>query len=171
VSAPTVVGWVAGGLLTAHRTPGGHRRIPRAEVDRFAAERGIELRLPPRVDLPQVARRAVVLDGEPDFAELVRDALELQGGYEVRVSQGLFGAGFDVGRFQPQVVVVDLDLAGLAPGELARTIKGGPVPCRLVGHTAFSAGHGGVQRLQGLGFDAVVLKPFSLEVLLRSILE
>lgn len=171
MSAPTVVAWVEGGLLSAHRTPGGHRRIPRGEVDRFAAERGIELRLPPHVALPQVARRAVVLDGEPDFAELVRDALELQGGYEVRVSQGLFGAGFDVGRFQPQVVVVDLDIAGLDPGEVARSIKAGPVSCRLVGHTAFTAGHGGLQRLQALGFDAVVLKPFSLELLLRSILD
>jgi two-component system, OmpR family, response regulator len=156
--------------MQAHRTPGGHRRIPRAEVERFARERGIDLRLPAPEAPPPDARSAVVLDGEPDFAELLRDALELQGGFEVRVCLGLFEAGFHVGRSHPQVVVVDLDLPGLDAGELCRVLRGGGARGRLVGHTAFPSGHGEAQRLASLGFDAVVEKPVSLERLLATIL-
>ena len=38
VSLPTVVNWVNSGLLHAHRTPGGHRRIARNDLIAFARE-------------------------------------------------------------------------------------------------------------------------------------
>lgn len=38
----TVLRWVKAGRLTEARTPGGHRRFHREEVERLARENGIE---------------------------------------------------------------------------------------------------------------------------------
>ena len=43
VSLPTVVNWVNSGLLAAHRTPGGHRRIARNDIIAFAREHNYPL--------------------------------------------------------------------------------------------------------------------------------
>ena len=40
VDAGTVIRWVDAGRLASFRTPGGHRRIPRQEVLRFAEQHG-----------------------------------------------------------------------------------------------------------------------------------
>src|SRR5690242_19427981 len=43
VSLPTVVNWIKARRLKAHRTPGGHRRIARAELAGFMLKQGIPL--------------------------------------------------------------------------------------------------------------------------------
>lgn len=40
VDAGTVIRWVDAGRFASFRTPGGHRRIPRQEVLRFAEQHG-----------------------------------------------------------------------------------------------------------------------------------
>ena len=43
VSLPTVVNWIKARRLKAHRTPGGHRRIARAEIAEFMLRQGMPL--------------------------------------------------------------------------------------------------------------------------------
>src|SRR6186713_755935 len=84
VSLPTVVNWVNSGLLTAHRTPGGHRRLARNDVIAFAREHDYPL-AKELIDHGDGRKKVLVVDDEQDFSELVREYLTVKGGFEVEV--------------------------------------------------------------------------------------
>jgi excisionase family DNA binding protein len=111
VSLPTVVNWVKAGRISAHKTPGGHRRIAREEVIRFSE--ATDYPLPAGWGRPPEHPRVLVVDGEPDFGEMVGDYLDLNGAFDVRVVDNPFAAGLEIGRFKPHVVVLDMAMSEL----------------------------------------------------------
>ncbi|MDP2311342.1 MAG: response regulator [Pseudomonadota bacterium] len=129
VSPPTVVNWVNGGLLTAHRTPGRHRRISKAEVIRFAKDHGFpppfgpdgQLPLPlpqappAAVMAPPALSRVLIVEDEPALCRLWRDYLLVIGGYEVEFAFSGFKAGLLVERFKPEVILLDIKLDQNSP--------------------------------------------------------
>jgi excisionase family DNA binding protein len=167
VSLPTVVNWVNGGLLKAHRTPGGHRRISIPDLVDFAKEHNYPLDI--EVEAPvSEARRILIIDDEPDFAEMVRDYLGLKGTLEVRVADDPFVAGVEMGRFQPHAVVLDLQLAGLDGMAMLTRIRADPklgdlpvIACSDFADAEESA--------LGAGFDAFLAKPLKLDDLLACV--
>ncbi|MDP2306697.1 MAG: response regulator [Pseudomonadota bacterium] len=138
VSPPTVVNWVNSGLLTAHRTPGGHRRISKADILAFAKSNDFPAPsfasptptqiplLPPSAPPPEPAPRAVappeppplpvlkrilVVDDEQEFCRVVQEYLSEVGGYDVEVAFSGFAAGLTVARFHPELILLDINLA------------------------------------------------------------
>lgn len=122
VSPPTVVNWVNSGLLTAHRTPGGHRRIAKADIVAFAkaneypvpsfgpaAPTQIPL-LPRTPPPPPPSKRVLIVDDLPEFCMLVREYLVEVGGYEVELAFSGFAAGLIVARFRPELILLDINL-------------------------------------------------------------
>ena len=166
VSQPTVVNWVEAGHLRAHRTPGGHRRIPREELFRFA--RTHDYPLPPELGEPaQRPPRVLVVDAEPDFAEMIRDALSLDGTVDVRIAGSIFEAGYLTGTFRPDVVLADLDLPGMDAAEVAVVLRTRGAPdARLVGWTALRS-TAVAARLRGAGLHEVLDKPVAVDRLLE----
>jgi len=155
VSLPTVVNWIKGRRLKAHRTPGGHRRIAREELAAFMARHGMPL--PPELDgVLQTGRKALVV-GEtgPAREAVTRDVA--RGGFTVEQCAAGFIAGARAARFQPDVVVLLVasadggeTLAGLrADAELAA------VPVVAVGLAEWSA------RLRAAGCVAAVALPLA----------
>jgi excisionase family DNA binding protein len=125
VSVPTIVNWVEGGRLEAHKTPGGHRRIAKEALQRFSV--GHDYPLPAALRREVGPRRVLVVDAEPDYVELLVDLLGLaDAGWEVRGAETPFLAGLELGRFRPDVVVLDLGLPGLDAERLAATIAEDP---------------------------------------------
>lgn len=121
VSVPTIVNWVESGKLRAHKTPGGHRRIARESLQRFSSEH--DYPLPDSLRRDSGPRRVLVVDAEPDFVELLVDMVGLSGvGWEMRGAGGPFLAGLELGRYRPDVVVLDLGLPGLDAERVARAI-------------------------------------------------
>jgi len=133
VSLPTVVNWIKARRLKAHRTPGGHRRIARAELAAFMLRHGMPL--PQELsDAAQERRKALVLGLEgPQREGLVR--LLASAGYAVEQASPGFGAGLSLARFGPDVVVLE----ARAPdgGEPLRDLLGeresGDIPVVAVG--------------------------------------
>jgi excisionase family DNA binding protein len=105
VSLPTVVNWIKARRLKAHRTPGGHRRIARAELAAFMLRHGMPL---PREldDAVETWRKALVV-AEPGPARegLVRQLA--QSGWAVEQASPGFSAGVTAARFQPDVIVLN----------------------------------------------------------------
>lgn len=110
VSLPTVVNWVEAGKLSAHRTPGGHRRISRASLVRFATEQQYPL---PAAFHGREPSRVLIVDADPDMGEMLRDYLEVRGGYRARLADGALEAGYLLSSFAPEVVILDTTMAGL----------------------------------------------------------
>ena len=121
VSLPTIVNWIEAGRLSAHRTPGGHRRISRDEVLRFSRE--FSYPLPAEFTEKSGPARILVVEADRDLGEMVRDYLLMQEQYEVRISTGLFEAGYLLGSFQPRIVLLDLGLPGLDATGVLRMIR------------------------------------------------
>lgn len=142
VSPPTVVNWVNSGLLPAHRTVGGHRRMQRADIIKFAKEHDIPLppdfeteddeptteKAPPtgRNTSPSGPHKVLVVDNEPEFCTMVREYLVFRGGYEVEVADSGFAAGYAVAQFKPQVILMDILMPDMDGFEVLRMLQADP---------------------------------------------
>ncbi len=138
VSPPTVVNWVNSGLLPAHRTPGGHRRIAREDIRAFAQEHDYPLPADFEDDeeLPSAAaptpratngpHKVLVVDDQREFCTLVRDYLVLRGGYEVEIADSGFAAGYAVAQFKPEVILMDILMPDMDGFEVLRMLQADP---------------------------------------------
>ena len=109
VSLPTVINWIKAGRLSAHRTPGGHRRIERDTLVAFIRRHGLPM--PPELLEESSAPRVLVLMGskgdlEP-ILELVRRA-----GLRAMGAKGMLSIGFALGQAAPDAVILDLASLG-----------------------------------------------------------
>ncbi len=114
------------GELLAWKTPGGHRRIARASVQQWAAQRGGA----PAARPPAAAAarpRVLLIEDSVHFqrlvALLVQDAFP---GVDLHVAgDGITGLML-YGRLQPQVLVVDILLPGIDGPTLIATLRSQP---------------------------------------------
>lgn len=169
VSPPTVVNWVNGGLLVAHRTPGGHRRIKREDIVAFAREH--EYPLAPEIlggggPVPELtgAHKVLVVDDEPDFSSMVREYLERRGGFDVEVADSGFAAGLTIARFRPQVILMDLFMPDMDGFEVLRMLQEDPemrvIP--VIACTAYRDPHV-EERVRREAFVGYMEKPLRLD--------
>ena len=166
VSLPTVVNWIRGGLLEAHRTPGGHRRISHNDLLCFARKNEYPL-APELLERGDGRSRVLVVDDDPEFAEMVREFLALQPGFEVEVAESGFQAGLIVARFKPDVILMDLMMPGMDGLEAHRMLRADR-ETRHIPVIAVTAYHDAEVQLQleEQQFEGLVEKPVRLEDLL-----
>lgn len=166
VSLPTVVNWVNAGLLTAHRTPGGHRRIARNDVIAFARENNYPLS---REFLEAVLgrKKILIVDDEHDFSDMVKDYLSLKGGFEVEVADSGFQAGYIVARQKPDMILMDIMMPYMDGFQVLRMMRDDPetrhipvIACTAYRDPSIDA------RIKDEKFDGFVEKPLKLEGLL-----
>lgn len=167
VSLPTVVNWVNSGLLVAHRTPGGHRRIAKNDVIAFAREHSYPLS-PEFVEALGGRRKVLIVDDEADFSEMVRDYLTIKGALEVEVAESGFQAGYTVARFRPDLILMDILMPDMDGFQVLRMLRDGAdtrhIP--VIACTAYRDPAMDV-RIREEKFDGFVEKPLKLEGLLE----
>jgi CheY-like chemotaxis protein len=117
------------------------------------------------------ARRVLLVDDQPDSAELLGMLLEDRG-HEVRIAHTGEDALSAVRDFRPQVALLDIDLPGMTGHELGRILKATPetAACRLIA----LSGHGEERhRLESAlaGFEAHFTKPVDTDVLFATIVD
>lgn len=109
VSLPTVINWIKAGRLSAHRTPGGHRRIDRDALISLIRRHGLPM--PPELMEERALPCVLVLasaKAEPSkVTTLVRAA-----GFEAKAALGELEIGFELGRSSPDALLLDLDSLG-----------------------------------------------------------
>lgn len=180
VSPPTVVNWVNSGLLPAHRTPGGHRRIAYSDIRAFALQH--EYPLPAefeRTDAPPAAppvrlssgpRKVLVVDDQREFCTLVRDYLVLRGGYEVEIADSGFAAGYAVAQFKPEVILMDILMPDMDGFEVLRMLQADPetrsIP--VIACTGYRDPHV-EERVRSEAFVDYVEKPLRLDRLANAV--
>lgn len=82
VSQQTIIRCFDSGQLKGFRVPGSKfRRIPRELLYKFMKENNI-----PTDALESGKRKALIVDDDPELVELIRDVLEADGRFEVRVA-------------------------------------------------------------------------------------
>jgi excisionase family DNA binding protein len=119
VSQQTIIRCFDSGQLKGFRVPGSRfRRIPRDVLYRFMKENGI-----PTDALESGKRKAVVVDDDEELVELIRDALQNDGRFEVRTANNGFDAGMIVKEYRPDVIVLDVMLPDINGKEVCQRIR------------------------------------------------
>ncbi|MBW1877728.1 MAG: response regulator [Deltaproteobacteria bacterium] len=169
VSLPTVVNWVNSGLLSAHRTPGGHRRLARNDVIAFARQHEYPL-AKELLGTGDGKKKILVVDDEQDFSEMVREYLSMKEDFEVEVADSGFQAGFTVARFKPDLILMDLMMPDMDGFEVHRMLRD-DVDTRHIPVIACTAYRDPVvdARVREERFDGFMEKPLKLDSLLTVI--
>jgi excisionase family DNA binding protein len=162
VSLPTVVNWIKARRLRCHRTPGGHRRIARAELAAFMRMHGMPL--PPELaDAAPGLRRALVVGDLGPAREGTARQLA-QAWWAVEVASPGFPAGAALARFSPDVVVLLAE--GRDGGETLRALRAdreaGATPVVAVGHATWR------EELMRAGAAEALARPVSPEALVAA---
>lgn len=123
VNPSSVKKWVDDGLLTAFRTPGGHRRIQQADLIRFLTAHGMPV---PRAMRGDRKRVLIVDDDVHHLKALARAFKRSSAQIEVVTTANGIDALVQVGSFRPHLVLLDIFMPGIDGLEVCRRLKGNP---------------------------------------------
>src|SRR5262245_7563485 len=120
VSQQTIIRCFDNGQLKGFRVPGSRfRRIPRDQLYSFMRDNGI-----PTDALESSRRKILIVDDDEDLVEMMKDAFERDGRFEVKTANNGFGAGMLVKEFRPDLVVLDLMLPDINGKEVCVRVRG-----------------------------------------------
>lgn len=166
VSPVTIRQWAHKGLLCSSSTPGGHRRFAREEIERFAHAHGTVLQPSMHHGL-----RLLIVDND---RQTMTSLPELLSGAPDDVLVQVAHDGFDAGRlvqsFNPNAILLDLEMPGLDGIGVARRLKGDPATraIRIIGMTGH-AGEENVRAYEDAGVETCLKKPVDRTRLLEAI--
>lgn len=166
VAPRTVSKWFDSGKLRGYRIPGSKdRRIPLDQLLRFMRAHGIPLN-----GLETGLTRILVAEADKDMADLLSSALMKEASYQVDIARSAFEAGALAATLKPQVMMLDVQIPGLAGREALRQIRHQPefANTRLIA-LAGPLRPGEEEALRQDGFDAVLAKPFEIAMAVRVI--
>jgi excisionase family DNA binding protein len=161
----TVNSWVRKGWLNAARTPGGHRRINREELERFLRKHQQKTQSF-SVAEPTSKQILVVEDDETVRDVLVRSIQETFPALEVNYAVDGYGAGRQLSRHVPQLVFLDLLMPGLDGFHVLRDIRSDSRlrNCHVIVVTGYHTRENGEEAMR-TGADMVLTKPIQLKVI------
>ena len=127
VTQRTVHNWIQTGYLPTSRTPGRHQRIQVVDFQHFLHEHQLPAYGQPAPEpAAGVLPRVLVVDDDPHVRGVILQALQRLGKYEVASAVDGFTAGLEVGRFHPDVVILDILMPHINGIDACRLIKGDP---------------------------------------------
>jgi excisionase family DNA binding protein len=159
VERRSVQRWIDDGLIPAHKTPGGHRRVREADLVEFARRQRIPLR--------PVRRSVLVVDDDPDFVEALSVRIEkTRPDLEVHAAESGVEAGVLLASVRPHLVLLDIRMPGVSGIDLCRMLKANPATAEtaVVGVTG-STKRAEIEALKRAGAEAVITKPIGREVI------
>lgn len=167
VDPGSVANWIDQGLLRAHRTPGGHRRVQVEDLIKFLREH--KMPIPPELDTTPV--RVLVVDDEENVARLIARAVRSRfPDFEVIEANDGFRAGTTIATVRPDVVILDLRMPGMDGYEVCRMIKSQETTrhAEVIAMTAYPSPES-EQRILECGARVCLSKPLDLDSLLKEV--
>lgn len=167
VNPSSVANWVDQGLLSAHRTPGGHRRVSVENLVRFLREH----KMPVPQDLLSKPTSVLVVDDEPALTQMITRALKSANpDFDINEAHDGFRAGQMVATLKPDVVILDLRMPGMDGFEVCRLIKSqeNTQHALVLAMTAFPSPDS-ERRIRECGASAFFTKPLNIEELLAAV--
>ena len=158
----TIKNWIRNGDLYAVRTPGGHWRIPRAGFLAFMRRMGMPV---PREDGWQATRRPCILiiDDDPAAHDLMGGMLALEfPDCEIRSALDGYTGLIDIGRYQPDLILLDIMMPEINGLEIIHRLKqpDSPMPhARIIAVTAASDRKLVLNRIRNARPEALLFKP------------
>lgn len=167
VSPLSVVNWIKQGLLKSYRTPGGHRRVKRADLLSFLKSQGMIV--PESLIHPE--KKILIVDDDPDLLYFLEGVLrDNRENFEVRASINGIDALLEIGRWHPDIILLDLFMPEVDGFEVCKRLKNDPETSdiRVIAITGLFSQEN-KKRIIELGAEDVIVKPIKPELLLKKI--
>jgi len=119
----TLWSYVKAGELPASRTPGGHYRVSRKDLDEFIHRKGLELE--EAAAAPPAKAKILVVDDDPVIRKFIIKTLE-KSGHKLEEAEDGFEAGQKTIRFKPNILIVDIFMPRMDGFEVCRRMKENP---------------------------------------------
>jgi excisionase family DNA binding protein len=119
----TIKNWIKNENLKAFKTPGGHRRIYRRDLDEFLKVNNIPIIYESKTQ----RKRVLIIDEDYQVREMItRVLLRRTEMFEVAAAGNGFEGGELLVSFKPDLVILDQQMLGLNAEEICRRIKTSP---------------------------------------------
>lgn len=165
VSYETVTNWIKSGKLKAHKTPGGHHRIPARDFSAFLEEYDM---LP--LEEEPGRRKVLVVDDDPGLVNVIVEFLDNANEYELATASDGFAAGIQVVKFCPDLIILDLMMPNIDGFEVCKSLKSNPETQHVVILVITGyAEEGNMQKALAYGADYCMAKPFRIAELKKKI--
>ncbi len=167
VDPGSVANWIDQGLLKAHRTPGGHRRVAAGDLEWFLRKH--EMPIPE--ELYSSPTQVLVVDDEPAITQMISQTIKAaHPEYEILEAHDGFAAGTVLATARPDVVVLDLRMPGMDGFAVCQVIraKKNTSHAHVIAITAHPSPEN-EHRIIKCGANVCLSKPLDMELLLREI--
>ena len=168
VTTDGVLKWIRAEKLKAFSTPGGHYRIYKNDFRGFLEK----FSMPIDQGFFTVERpRILVVDDEPVIVEIIsRSLTDETEGYMIDTAVDGYEAGYKLGKFRPDLVIMDLMMPGMDGFELCRRIRTNPTTTstRVLAITGYPGGST-LERIYDVGADLCMVKPLQLDTLRKEV--
>ncbi len=119
VSQQTIIRCFDNGTLKGFRVPGSRfRRIPRDQLFNFMKDNGI-----PTDALESGKKKLLIVDDDAELIELMSEAFERDGRFDIRTANNGFDAGMKVKEFRPDLVILDVMLPDINGKEVCQRVR------------------------------------------------
>ncbi len=178
--------WIRKGRLKAYKTPGGHYRILKEDLEEFLKDYGIPVDIEEalaRINEAQSAGhedaqteskpiRVLVADDETSVREFIIEVLK---GMDMDILIETAADGYEallkIGDFKPHILILDLMMPNIDGFEVCKQIKENELTkgIKILAVTGFGTKEN-IKRIIGYGVDDYLLKPFQIDELKEKIL-
>ena len=165
VSYVSIKRWILAGKIKAYRTPGGHFRILKRDLQEFMIKNSI-----PIPDNDAIIRRSIlIVDDDDDVRVSIAEYLKTQG-YEITTANDGFEAGLLLNNYIPDLIILDLIMPNVNGFRVCELIKNNPKTrnIKLIVLTGY-ASEENIKKAYEQGVEKVLSKPVDMEDLLSTI--
>ncbi len=167
----TVTNWVNKGKLKARTTPGGHRRIPLADLLDFMQR--FDMPIPP--DLVERPKRVLVVDDVEEARESFARVVKKLGSYDVASCSSGVEALIAIGKDLPDLLILDVRMPDVNGLDVCRVLRSGehtkPIKILAITGAALSAEEERFLSAHTDGFLRKPAKPSEIEDAVLALLE
>ena len=156
----TALSWIKSDKIKSRRTPGGHYRITRSDFVEFLEKYDFSI---PDELRGWRKKRILIVDDEPMIVDVIEKMLQVtEGIYETDTASNGFDAALTVIEFEPDLIILDINMPGLDGIEVCRRIKTNPktMHIKILGITAMEPES--INQLLQVGADGCLQKPLDI---------
>jgi excisionase family DNA binding protein len=165
ISRWTLMKCVNSGELNASRTPGGHYRILREDLENFIIKKNMY----PLLHKHSSNKRILIVDDDLQIQKLLTKILSSKK-YETETASSGFEAGAKVVKLKPDLIILDLFMPKMSGFEVCRQIKkgSGTSHIKILAITGYDSKENRDRTMEA-GADDYMAKPLMRDTLLRHV--
>lgn len=162
VSFMTVKRWILAGKLEAYKTPGGHYRITKQNLQTFM----LKNKIPISEDDNIINKKILLVDDDDELRKSLEKYLKRQH-FEVATASDGYEACLLLNKFTPDIAILDLVMPNMDGFRLCKLIKENSETRELILIVLTGyANEENVKRAYEFGVDKVLSKPIKVDDLL-----